>query len=154
VAAGDSPYATRLFTPKEANAFIPHLTGIFASTREELERARALAREMSELGFPITDLESGELNPTAPAAVQAKHREIGEVVERLRARLREVGEMGVEVKAADGLVDFRSRYRGNVVYLCWRYGEPTVAFWHDLEAGVAGRTPLIDPDAFEGDYLQ
>jgi hypothetical protein len=38
-----------------------------------------------------------------------------------------------------GLVDFLSRRQGREVFLCWRYGEPEVRYWHDLEAGFAGR---------------
>ena len=51
--------------------------------------------------------------------------------------------MGIELKDINtGLVDFLAERDGRDVYLCWRYDEPTVAFWHDLEAGVAGRQPL------------
>jgi hypothetical protein len=32
---------------------------------------------------------------------------------------------------------------GRVVYLCWKIGEPEVAFWHELDAGFAGRQPLV-----------
>jgi hypothetical protein len=59
--------------------------------------------------------------------------------------------MGVEVKSADGLVDFRSLHAGRVVYLCWQWNEPEIAWWHDLEAGYAGRQPVEDPEDFAGD---
>ena len=50
---------------------------------------------------------------------------------------------GVELKDYfAGLVDFPSRREGRVVYLCWRFGEPAVAYWHELEAGFAGRQKL------------
>ena len=41
-----------------------------------------------------------------------------------------------------GLVDFRSVRDGRVVYLCWRLGEDRIRYWHDLDAGFAGRQPL------------
>jgi hypothetical protein len=41
-----------------------------------------------------------------------------------------------------GLVDFPGLYRGRRVWLCWRLGEPTVAFWHELHEGYAGRRPI------------
>ena len=31
---------------------------------------------------------------------------------------------------------------GEVVLLCWQYGEPAVAFWHRLDTGFTGREPL------------
>ena len=38
-----------------------------------------------------------------------------------------------------GLIDFLHEREGRVVYLCWKLGEPRVAYWHDIEAGFAGR---------------
>jgi hypothetical protein len=29
------------------------------------------------------------------------------------------------------------------VFLCWRLGEPDVAFWHEVNAGYTGRQPLV-----------
>ena len=55
-----------------------------------------------------------------------------------------------ELQAADvvmrdpqsGLIDFPSIRAGEEVYLCWRPGEDRVAWWHDPDAGFAGRLPL------------
>jgi hypothetical protein len=54
----------------------------------------------------------------------------------------ELRRLGVELKGADGLCDFYSIMDGREVFLCWRLGEPDVRFWHDLDAGFAGRRPL------------
>ena len=32
---------------------------------------------------------------------------------------------------------------GRPVLLCWRLGEPEVQFWHEVDAGYAGRRPLV-----------
>ena len=40
-----------------------------------------------------------------------------------------------------GLVDFRAMRDGRAVYLCWRR-EERIDFWHELDAGYAGRQPL------------
>lgn len=68
------------------------------------------------------------------------------VAREIEALLREIGDLGAEVKDPDqGLVDFRARMRGREVYLCWRLGEPDhIAFWHDLDAGFAGRRIIED----------
>jgi hypothetical protein len=51
--------------------------------------------------------------------------------------------MDIVLRDADrGLVDFPSIRAGEEVYLCWQAGEPRVAFWHDPDAGFAGRQPL------------
>jgi hypothetical protein len=41
-----------------------------------------------------------------------------------------------------GLVDFYGRIDGRTVWLCWRYGEDCVGYYHDLDAGFSGRRPL------------
>ena len=64
----------------------------------------------------------------------------------LRTRAAELDELGVELKDPDtGLIDFRSRRQGRVIYLCWRLGEGRIEWWHELDAGFAGRRPLEHP---------
>jgi len=52
--------------------------------------------------------------------------------------------LGVQLKDfGRGLVDFPSLRDGRVVLLCWQLGEGnSVEWWHDVDAGFAGRTPL------------
>src|SRR5262249_31078339 len=65
-------------------------------------------------------------------------------VEEDRAKMsefeQELQNLGVELKDYfTGLLDFLSIWDGREVYLCWRLGEPSVAYWHELDAGFAGR---------------
>ena len=39
-------------------------------------------------------------------------------------------------------IDFRCWMDNREVYLCWRMGEPEVGYWHEPDAGFAGRQPL------------
>jgi hypothetical protein len=41
-----------------------------------------------------------------------------------------------------GLLDFPALRNGREVYLCWQYGEGEIAFWHEVDAGYAGRQPI------------
>ena len=60
--------------------------------------------------------------------------------ERLNEYERELRRLGVELKDYfAGLVDFPSMMDEREVYLCWRYGEEEVAYWHELNAGFTGR---------------
>jgi hypothetical protein len=43
-----------------------------------------------------------------------------------------------------GLVDFPALRDGSEIYLCWQEGEEEIAFWHEPDAGFAGRRPLDD----------
>jgi hypothetical protein len=41
-----------------------------------------------------------------------------------------------------GLVDFPAIMGGREVFLCWEQDEEDIEFWHELEAGYAGRERL------------
>ena len=41
-----------------------------------------------------------------------------------------------------GLVDFPSKINGKEVMLCWRSDEEDIHYFHDAEAGYAGRRPI------------
>ena len=57
--------------------------------------------------------------------------------------VRRFNDAGVQVKDLDeGLLDFPARRGQEEVLLCWKVGEPEIAFWHGLDEGFAGRKPL------------
>jgi hypothetical protein len=51
--------------------------------------------------------------------------------------------LGCVVKDIDlGLVDFPAMLDDEPIYICWKLGEPHVAFYHGIEEGFAQRKPL------------
>jgi hypothetical protein len=61
----------------------------------------------------------------------------------MNRRLQRFNEWGIELKGLEeGLVDFPSDRDGRTVYLCWKQGEDSIQWWHDLDTGFAGRQPL------------
>ncbi|HET6518063.1 MAG TPA: DUF2203 domain-containing protein [Nitrosopumilaceae archaeon] len=50
---------------------------------------------------------------------------------------------GVVVKSIDeGLLDFPSKRFDEEVWLCWKYGETEIKFWHEKDSGFQGRKPI------------
>lgn len=63
----------------------------------------------------------------------------------LKERFEELEEIGCLVKDLEvGLIDFPTLYHGTEVYLCWRFGEDHIEFWHGVEEGFRGRKPIDD----------
>ena len=63
--------------------------------------------------------------------------------ERLDALVHQVQATGALFKDINlGLLDFPALKDGREVYLCWKYGEGDIAFWHEIEAGYAGRRSI------------
>jgi hypothetical protein len=72
--------------------------------------------------------------------------------ERVRHALEELEQLGIEVKAPDGLVDFRSMRDGELVYLCWKFPEAKIENWHRIDSGFAGRRRIVETDGFEASW--
>jgi len=66
--------------------------------------------------------------------------------EEAQRLIEEVADEGIQVKDLErGLVDFPHFLGGDPareVFLCWHLGEDTIEFWHEIDAGIAGRRPL------------
>jgi len=148
----DVPLPTRLFSLREANALLSTLNEEFTRARQLRDELLGLQQKLQEAGRGI-DGPDVAVDPEAPPAVQRLQARAVRLIGKLRDILHEVAELGVEVKAADGLVDFRSKLHGRTVYLCWKYGEERVGYFHELDAGFSGRRPLPDDGDFTGDFL-
>jgi hypothetical protein len=71
-------------------------------------------------------------------------------LERLHGLVDELSEVGCEMKDYQiGLVDFVGRHQSRDVYLCWKLGENKIGYWHELDAGFAGRQPVSTLDERE-----
>jgi hypothetical protein len=133
----------RYFGLEEANRLVPLLTRTFEQVRPWVARAQALIHELETL----QDAGAG------PERTTPLRAERDALVEKIRGELEQFQDLGLEIKAADGLVDFLALRGSRPVYLCWRYGEPAVQYWHELETGFAGRKPILRADDFTPSYL-
>jgi hypothetical protein len=148
----DVPLPTRLFSLREANALVITLQEEFGRARELRDQLLGVQQKLSEAGRPMEGSDV-EVDPDAPPQVQKLQGRAVAIIAKLRDLLREVSELGVEVKAADGLVDFRSKLHGRTVCLCWKFGEERIEHYHELDTGFSGRRPLPADGDFVGDLL-
>jgi hypothetical protein len=124
----------RTFTLSEARGLIPRLRRLLARmtrARDRLTRLRPeidRAREKAEHGG------GSLLGPTYLSHLMA-----------FSEAIQEIESMGVHVKdLRNGLVDFPHEREGRIVYLCWKSDEDDIRWWHETDAGFAGRQPLTD----------
>ncbi len=65
----------------------------------------------------------------------------------LHASVERLQGIGCQVKSLEeGLVDFPHLREGREVLLCWKLGEDDIEYWHEVDAGFAGRMKLRDDD--------
>ena len=119
------------YSPEEARALLPQV-------RQWLDQLSGLRSQLDNLDEAL-------------AGMTTSGRDIGgedvnrwvRVLADIRCILWEFYKRDIRLKDLDrGLVDFPSLRAGKEVFLCWEKGEEDIQFWHELDAGYAGRQPL------------
>lgn len=133
--AEDLPPDARFFSLDEASRMLPLVRRIvedITADWRELEPRITLFR-----GLPLAERGS-ESGRALKAELDAGAADLDELV-------RELQELGCLFKGfGEGLVDWYSLYAGRAVFLCWRLGEPAIEWWHQVDAGFAGRQPILE----------
>jgi hypothetical protein len=123
----------KVFTVNEANDLIPSVRPklkLIQAYYEKLDKLREPAKAAAEASEFGGGMEGGS------GYVKTLY-EIGKVTTELH-------DLGIELKDyTRGLIDFPSMKNGRIVLLCWQLGEgDEIEWWHEIEAGFAGRQPL------------
>jgi hypothetical protein len=130
------------FTRDEAEMVLSKVQRLMSQAltlKAEFEQAKAVldntTREIMTRGGMAID--TGSLLQTRQTRDSAA-TELGAILERIQ-------EHGCLVKDLDaGLLDFPTLYAGREVYLCWKFGEPRIEFWHGVDEGFRGRKVIDD----------
>jgi hypothetical protein len=81
----------------------------------------------------------------AGAELRKLQQELDKQTNRLEELVTELHKVGVDLKdPARGLLDFPAVHEGREISLCWKAGEETISYWHEVEAGYAGRRPVSE----------
>ncbi len=124
----------RFFTLQQARAALPPiraLAGKLIQVRNDLDRFQPLASELAA---------QAAFNSGGPEATAYFDR-----VMLLHELVSKIEEFGCHVKnVQEGLLDFPHLMDGREVYLCWRFGEDDISYWHEVDAGFSGRTPIVE----------
>lgn len=122
---------SRHYTLEEANGALGWVRGVIVSLRSARE---GLSDEEAREALAEAGPQNGGGDPG---------RVVSEAFLQLRDALAQLQEAEIVLRDLDrGLVDFPAIRDDREVYLCWLEGEDEIGYWHDLEAGFAGREPL------------
>jgi hypothetical protein len=126
----------RIFTVAEANRTLPLVSRIVEDLVRDHTRWEDKVRE-----FELATVGSSPEKPDVIAELlQVEAQRLAVDIEGYIA---ELNDLGVICKGMDtGLVDFRGRIDGRDVFYCWKLGEPSVQYWHEVNAGFVGRQKL------------
>ena len=126
----------KTFTVEEANRTLPLVRRIV----EDLVRDHHLWEEKVREFEVATSGSSPEHPDVIAELLQVEAQRLAKDIESYIA---ELNELGVICKGMNvGLVDFRGVLDGRDVFYCWKLGEPSVMYWHEVDAGFVGRQRL------------
>jgi hypothetical protein len=124
----------RFFTVEEARQLLPSLKELMGQVMvisHRLEEYREVVQELAD---------SASSNTGGPEGTAYL-----DIVISLQSCLTQLQETGCVLRSLqDGLIDFPHLKQGREIYLCWKYGEEDIRFWHEVDEGFAGRTPLLE----------
>ena len=125
----------RYFTIDEARSALENIRPLM----EDIQaiRAKVLARQPAD--WPLVEKTAGNGGSREASRLVSEF----ERLDRLVHRIQETGAILKDLNL--GLLDFPAWRQDHEVYLCWMYGEEELSFWHEIDAGFAGRQAL---DAF------
>ena len=122
-----------LFTVNEANDALPDVIKKFEYA---LSRKQEVAKYEQQLQASLSTTNSLEEYVLVKQKLNSAVTKFYESVEILE-------NTGVIVKSIDqGLLDFPTSRFDEEVWLCWKYGETEIRFWHEKDSGFMGRKPL------------
>jgi len=132
-----NPPEYRLFSIEEANKLLPELEIDFVKLRNLNREVSIIVEEKKKLSKDNGKIHLSPEKPPAELEILTNNLEtISKMVDKIQ-------DLGIIIKDIDtGLVDFPHRRNDRIVYLCWQSGEKEINFWHEIEAGKAGRKPL------------
>jgi hypothetical protein len=142
------------FTLAEAQSLIPKVDSLL---REAIE-AKSCYEEAEEIlqSFSQRIMLMGGVLVDRQQVTKARNLR-DRAAQDLRRILEGVQEFGCVVKDLDtGLIDFPTLFHGREVYLCWKLGESSIAWWHGTDEGFAGRKAIDQDfrDHHRGDMAQ
>lgn len=131
------------FTVEQANHALPLVRSIVADIvalyndlNDRHERLQAVKRQNT--------IKRGTMPAEYVEELDQMEKDLQADAERLNQYISELQQLGVELKdVSKGLVDFPAMQDGREICLCWMHGEPELSYWHEIEAGFAGRQSLM-----------
>lgn len=121
----------KYFTVEEANRTLPLVRRVVSDIVSTHRRLVSLAEEYRTLAADPS------VSPVRRVQIE---RELSELSEAVNAFLAELTDIGVLFKGFEGgLVDFCGTLDGRPVFLCWKLGEESIEWFHELDAGYLGR---------------
>jgi len=125
--------AKKCFTVTEANRALTLVRRIVTDIVTEYQKLRSLHEAHQKL--------NAQGNIAAAEQAREQYACVTDHLSRLREELEDIG--CTLSGYNEGRVDFPARLEGRDIQLSWKLGEETIQYWHETDADLAERQPII-----------
>lgn len=131
----------RRYSVDEVNEALPSVAARFAAVMQLRSQLKTIYAALEEAGHPPGQ----DAPPDATAKVLRDRAVFDGMAEALREQVAAINATGCVIRDIEiGLCDWRGDHEGREVWLCWRYGEAALGWFHELDTGFAGRRPVTE----------
>jgi hypothetical protein len=129
----------KLFTVEEANLLLPQVRTSIRLMQKAVEEAEGLRDSLEVLVM----LGGGNEDSPEHGEFLEKQGHLQYCRDTFREEHDRLVDAGVLLRDLQtGLADFHALREGRMVFLCWRLGEESVGYWHEIDSGFSGRRPI------------
>ncbi len=134
---------TRYYDLAAAAERLSELRPMLSGLHDDRDAVAAAQRRIRELAAEVGAEQSSDDH--GRAEIEREQRRMTDIVQRMERTVRQIDAWGISLRdISSGLVDFPALASGRPIWLCWKLGEDEIEYWHELDAGIAGRKPLIE----------
>jgi hypothetical protein len=129
----------RLYTVAEVNELLPRVAARWETVMQLRGQLKALYQDLEQAGAPPS-----QPVPAGATAKVARDRAVFDgLADALKDEVELINATGCVIRDLEtGLCDWEGEHEGRVVWLCWRYGEKELGWFHEIDAGFRGRRPI------------
>lgn len=139
----------QFLTPQPVFSSRPRRHFTLSQANRALPLVRRVVTDIVQTRDQATQLQ-GQLEAANAKEQKRIQQDLDVAIDKLHTYLDELTEIGCELKDFQvGLVDFIGHHQGREVNLCWKLGEDTIAYFHEVSTGFAGRIPVSKLDERE-----
>ena len=128
---------TRFYDIDEANACLDEVRPVLEGLPSDRNEVARLQRELSGRRTNGSGEHADEM--------RARKAELRSIVKRMERSVARIDAWDITLRDIEtGLIDFPALANGRQIWLCWRLGEESIGWWHELNAGFSSRKQLAE----------
>ena len=132
----------KILSIEDVNALVPFLEKTFENIFALNTQIKMVSKDVENL-VSIWGNEIFEKSNVDHSFYKEKAKQRENLMKQMASEVQKIQELGGIVKDLDiGLVDFHYDNYGEIVFLCWKFGDKEIRYWHPTGQGYRNRRSI------------